>query len=219
MYDIISLNLKNKGNLKMQYELNTCLLTGLFERKFGLINFKTEYEQLVKLLNYEIEEINNPPNPDNFLTYKGYKNHLDIHNKKYKLFCKLNHLIDDFNHFINEQFSKNHDGDSKNSMYRRLNDFINRVDDMRIPDNVSMTISVFLKIQIGKLRHIIKCSTNWGSAKNQSHQEKLLSQIAETWARYPMLRLGQLLYNTLPEQVDIFYVPDEKLIDYLKKFS
>jgi hypothetical protein len=52
-----------------------------------------------------------------------------------------------------------------------------------------------------------------------SERYNLLHQLAVTSRKFPELRLGQLLSNSLPEGTDIFYVTDDKLIQLLKDFE
>lgn len=56
---------------------------------------------------------------------------------------------------------------------------------------------------------------------NQFDQTRaeLLQQLATTLQKLPYIRLGQLLSNSLPEDTDIFYVTDAKLIQLLKDFE
>lgn len=46
---------------------------------------------------------------------------------------------------------------------------------------------------------------------------KILEQIGEVWKRFPDLRLGQLILNVLQDPA-LYYVEDDALVDYLKKF-
>ena len=48
---------------------------------------------------------------------------------------------------------------------------------------------------------------------------QLLQQLAITLQKFPYIRLGQLLSNSIPEGTDIFYVTDAKLIQLLKDFE
>jgi len=48
---------------------------------------------------------------------------------------------------------------------------------------------------------------------------QLLQQLATTLQKFPYMRLGQLLSNSLPEGTDIFYVTDARLIQLLKDFE
>jgi hypothetical protein len=48
---------------------------------------------------------------------------------------------------------------------------------------------------------------------------ELLQQLANTLQKLPYMRLGQLISNSLPEDTDIFYVTDAKLIQLLKDFE
>ncbi len=53
----------------------------------------------------------------------------------------------------------------------------------------------------------------------QADMVLLLGQLSRTWEKFPELRLGQLLSNSLPKGTDIFYVTDAKLIQLLKDFE
>jgi hypothetical protein len=48
---------------------------------------------------------------------------------------------------------------------------------------------------------------------------ELLRQLATALQKFPYIRLGQLISNSLPEGTDIFYVTDAKLIQLLKDFE
>lgn len=47
--------------------------------------------------------------------------------------------------------------------------------------------------------------------------DKILAELAEIWKKYPDLRLGQLLSNVLQDPA-LYYVEDNKLIDYLHEY-
>ena len=47
--------------------------------------------------------------------------------------------------------------------------------------------------------------------------DKILEEIKLIWKNVPDLRLGQLLLNVLQDPA-LYYVEDDQLIDYLKKF-
>ena len=47
----------------------------------------------------------------------------------------------------------------------------------------------------------------------------ILGLIRRIWEEYPDLRLGQLIVNTIPpghDNVDLYYLEDEKLVEKLK---
>ncbi|QIW88584.1 hypothetical protein [Pseudanabaena phage PA-SR01] len=48
---------------------------------------------------------------------------------------------------------------------------------------------------------------------------RLIHQLNSTGNKFPELRLGQLISNSLPKGTDIFYIPDDKLIQVLKDFE
>jgi hypothetical protein len=48
---------------------------------------------------------------------------------------------------------------------------------------------------------------------------ELLQQLATTLQKFPYIRLGQLISNSIPEGTDVFYVTDAKLIQLLKDFE
>jgi hypothetical protein len=118
---------------------------------------------------------------------------------------------------------------------------------MKIPKQMQDTITGFLKMQLQKfkfhnspLQKVIRStgikSDEWlvpnllenenlqiisAKAKNEEVRKRLImtTQILQTWGKFPELRLGQLLSNSLPEGTDIFYVTDAKLIQLLKDFE
>lgn len=47
--------------------------------------------------------------------------------------------------------------------------------------------------------------------------DKILEELKLIWKNVPDLRLGQLLLNVLQDPA-LYYVEDDQLIDYLKKF-
>lgn len=47
--------------------------------------------------------------------------------------------------------------------------------------------------------------------------DKILEEIKLIWKNVPDLRLGQLLLNVLQDPA-LYYVEDDQLVDYLKKF-
>jgi len=47
--------------------------------------------------------------------------------------------------------------------------------------------------------------------------EIVLDQIKYIWKEVPDLRLGQLILNVLQDPA-LYYVEDDQLVDYLKKF-
>ena len=47
----------------------------------------------------------------------------------------------------------------------------------------------------------------------------MTTQILQTWGKFPELRLGQLISNSMPKGTDLFYVTDDKLIQLLKDFE
>jgi hypothetical protein len=223
----------------MTYKLNVCLFSPIFEKSFGLTSFAKDYEALIAQI-------------DNSEYMQCFRS--DIINKKlYKLFCKLSHFFDDFNFFINESVRTRTEHDSKQSVDRRLHDFIRRVESMKIPRQIQDTIAGFLKMQRAKAALVATRENSWlipailpkgdlnilhGKPKNttlknfllakksatsfenaKQHRAQILQSLYYTWQKYPELRLGQLISNSLPEGTDIFYVTDDKLIELLKNFE
>ena len=47
--------------------------------------------------------------------------------------------------------------------------------------------------------------------------DKILEELKLIWKNVPDLRLGQLLLNVLQDPA-LYYVEDDQLVDYLKKF-
>ncbi len=190
----------------MTYRLNVCLFSPIFEKSFGLTSFAKDYEALIAQI-------------DNSEYMQCFRS--DIINKKlYKLFCKLSHFFDDFNFFINESVRTRTEHDSKQSVDRRLHDFIRRVESMKIPQQIQNTIAGFLKMQRAKVA-LAATKENQRLIRNEEVRKRLImtTQILQTWSKFPDLRLGQLISNSLPEGTDIFYVSDGKLIELLKIFE
>ena len=46
---------------------------------------------------------------------------------------------------------------------------------------------------------------------------KTLQEIQKVWEQFPDLRLGQLLLNATDDTI-LYYLEDEELVEYLKKF-
>lgn len=190
----------------MTYKLNVCLFSPIFEKSFGLTSFAKDYEALIAQI-------------DNSEYMQCFRS--DIINKKlYKLFCKLSHFFDDFNFFINESVRTRTEHDSKQSVDRRLHDFIRRVESMKIPQQIQNTIAGFLKMQRAKVA-LAATKENQRLIRNEEVRKRFImtTQILQTWSKSPDLRLGQLISNSLPEGTDIFYVSDDKLIELLKNFE
>lgn len=49
-------------------------------------------------------------------------------------------------------------------------------------------------------------------------QLEVLVEVAKAWSLFPMLRLGQLIENVVPPGRDLFYIPDEELVELIKRF-
>ena len=219
------------------YRLNVCSLSSTFEKSFGLANFTADYTNLLSKLNSTIEDVNRYPYYSEYLAWY----------QEYRLFCKLSHFFDDFNFFINKSVAKRPEHDSKHSVDRRFSDFIQRVESMKIPKQMQDTIAGFLKMQRAKVA--INGDMNiWqnkpklyitdtqleklGTALNEEAEigkdglnrfdrtrAELLRQLATTLQKFPYIRLGQLISNSIPEGTDVFYVTDAKLIQLLKDFE
>lgn len=202
--------------------INICLVSRQFERMHGIKNFTKEYGHLVEYLNYQIDDVNYPPYRRDFETMEEYDTYKEFYEGREKLFRKLVRFFDDFNAFITESLITKMDYNFEYPVSRRFKDFIRRMESMNISTRIKDIILHFLKLQYEKYTSNI-LSTNDIKSRHQNpkKQEILLSLIAETWQKYPMLTLGQLLYNVLPKNIDIFYVSDEKLVKLflLKKFS
>jgi hypothetical protein len=209
----------------MTYTLNVCLFSGIFEKCFGLANFAKDYEALITQVS----------DSEYMQCFRS-----DIINKKlYKLFCKLSHFFDDFNFYINECIRENNirpQWVADQFIPRRLLDFIRRVESMKIPQQTKDTIAGFLKMQRAKVALVAIRESPWvvpnllenenlqiiaAKAKNEEVRKRLImtTQILQTWGKFPELRLGQLISNSLPEGTDLFYVTDDKLIQLLKDFE
>jgi len=54
----------------------------------------------------------------------------------------------------------------------------------------------------------------------KQHRDQVLKVVAALWAKYPKLRLCQLLGNaTIQFARDPYYVEDERLMEMLKKYD
>lgn len=215
----------------MVYKLNDCLLSPIFERSFGLPNFTKDYTTLLGELNAAVEGVNIFPYTSSPTTTEEETEYQDWRSD-YRLFCKLCHFFDDFNFFIDKSLEvlavkkiapRAH---SKHSVSRRLNDFKRRVSSMNIPQLIKNSICVFLDTQIKN--HILQLSAakedevpkRYPLENNlrQLHSE-VLWQLSTTWKKFPELRLGQLIFQSLPQGTDISYVPNDRLIELLKNFE
>lgn len=47
--------------------------------------------------------------------------------------------------------------------------------------------------------------------------DKILNELSVVWKKNPDLRLGQLICNVLQDP-QLYYIEDDDLIDYLKKY-
>jgi hypothetical protein len=227
------------GEEVMTYRLNVCLLSSVFERKFGLSGFAGDYYDLIIGLNNSFNFLNREKPK-----YMTEANESIFRNDDYRLFCKLSHFFDDFNFFINLQLSPKITQE-RYSKFSSVDDgfraFIRRVKTMNIPRQIQDTIAGFLNVQRAKVPLAATRKNSWlvpnllqskslhminGKPKNiltdtrlSSERYNLLHQLAVTSRKFPELRLGQLLSNSLPEGTDIFYVTDAKLIQLLKDFE
>ena len=217
------------------YRLNVCLLSGLFEKSFGLTNFSEDYYALLNSFRDLESAVNDtsytlsPRTLEEYLEYKDWY-------QDYRLFCKLSHFFDDFNYFINKSVHTRPLPASKHSVDRRLRDFIRRIESMKIPQQIQDTIAGFLKMQRAKAALMATRENSWlvpeglpqgklnilhSKAKNEEVRKRLImtTQILQTWGKFPELRLGQLISNSMPKGTDLFYVTDDKLIQLLKDFE
>jgi hypothetical protein len=128
----------------MTYKLNVCLLSGIFEKCFGLANFAEDYAALVAQI-------------DDSEYMKCFRSDI-IDRKLYKLFCKLCHFFDDLNFYINislspkitqERYSK---FENPTDVAKCLEFFLRRVESMKIPKQIQDTIAGFLKMQLQKFK-------------------------------------------------------------------
>lgn len=120
---------------------------------------------------------------------------------------------------------------------RRFGDFIRRIESMKTPQQIQDTISGFLEMQRAKIALVATEENSWlvsemlpkgdlnilhGKCKqkiNKFERFTLIRQLNSTGNKFPELRLGQLISNSLPKGTDIFYVTDAKLIQLLKDFE
>lgn len=220
----------------MTYTLNVCLFSGIFEKCFGLANFAKDYEALItQVSDSEYMQCFR----SDIINKKLYKLFCKLSHFFDDFNFYINECIRENNirpQWVADQF-----------IPRRLLDFIRRVESMKIPKQMQDTITGFLKMQLQKfkfhnspLQKVIRStgikSDEWlvpnllenenlqiisAKAKNEEVRKRLImtTQILQTWGKFPELRLGQLLSNSLPEDTDIFYVTDAKLIQLLKDFE
>jgi hypothetical protein len=239
------------------YRLNVCLLSGIFEKSFGLSGFSEDYYALLN----SFKDLEGSVNAFYCSTMTD-KAKLRDWLTNYRLFCKLAHFFDDFNFFVNKSVAKRAEHDSKHLVDRRLHDFIRRVESMKIPQQTKDTIAGFLKMQRAKVALVATRESPWvvpkvlpqgdlnilhgkpklyitdtqleklGTALNKEAElgkdglnrfdrtrAELLRQLATTLQKFPYIRLGQLISNSLPEGTDLFYVTDDKLIQLLRDFE
>ena len=56
--------------------------------------------------------------------------------------------------------------------------------------------------------------------RNPKRIPEVLDEIKKTWARFPDLRLGQLIENVVGRSPQpLFYIEDEDLVKRMEKFS
>lgn len=214
------------------YRLNVCLLSGVFEKRFGVSNFTKDYKHL-------IVKLNNSFNGDKGI-YLTEANATIFNSFDHRLFCKLAHLFDDFNFFINIQLSPKITQERYSqfsSIDAGFQAFIRRVESMKIPQQIQDTIAGFLKMQRAKISLVATRENSWLTPEmlpksdlnilhgkwrqkiNEFERFTLIHQLNSTGNKFPELRLGQLISNSIPEGTDIFYVTDAKLIQLLKDFE
>jgi hypothetical protein len=224
----------------MTYRLNVCNLSGTFEKRFGLPHFARDYTELLGELNAALEGVQN---------FKTTEQEIADWRHDYRVFCKLCHFFDDFNFFINTALSPKTTQDRYSKFgcpTNELKAFILRIKGMKIPQNLSDNIELFLTTELNNFlyRDVHKEENKpklyipddylekLGAALNKEAEigenglnqfdrtrAKLLQQLASTLQKLPYMRLGQLISNSLPEDTDIFYVTDAKLIQLLKDFE
>jgi hypothetical protein len=219
----------------MTYRLNVCSLSPIFEKRFGVAGFSEDYHSLINGLDSVIDNISG-------FCYSSYPDTISYVRdwaKNYRLFCKLSHFFDDFNFFINIQLTQ--ERYSKfSSVDEGFRAFIRRVESMEIPQQTQDTIAGFLKVQRARA-FVATREQSWlvpnllqsknlhmisGKPKNcpstdedRKRRLSVLAQISCTWGKFPELRLGQLISNSIPEGTDISYVTDDRLIQLLKDFE
>ena len=128
----------------MTYELNVCLLSGIFEKHFGLTGFSSDYNDLITQLNNHFNFLNGT-----WKTLLPDKAAAIFRRADYRLFRKLSHFFDDFNFFINIQLSPKITQE-RYSKFSNVDEgfqaFIRRVESMKIPQKIQDNIAGFLKI-------------------------------------------------------------------------
>ncbi len=221
----------------MTYRLNVCLLSPLFEKRFGLPHFARDYTALLGEINAAIEGVRDDWRYD------------------YRIFCKLCHFFDDFNFFINISLSP----ETTQARYSKfgcptdievgLSAFILRVKDMKIPQDIKDSVELFLDTELRSFEYehgkedawlvpdILHSKPKnfvekWGSKGNihevtlgnfksakesaksfeeaRSHRAKILQQLSDTWEKYPELRLSHIIADVIPAGTDLFYLTDAK---------
>lgn len=64
-------------------------------------------------------------------------------------------------------------------------------------------------------------------SRSEEHIDAVIDVLRDIWKKYPDFRLCQLLHNIIwfmesdrkSPHVDIYYVEDDKLVKFLKRFS
>jgi hypothetical protein len=49
--------------------------------------------------------------------------------------------------------------------------------------------------------------------------EPFMKTITDVWKKYPDLRFGQLILNVFPDNIDFYYVEDDKFFENIKEYS
>lgn len=55
-------------------------------------------------------------------------------------------------------------------------------------------------------------------SEKRKEKAKIINTIRNVWVAYPELRLGQLLMNVIPIDLDLYYITDKELMEYLNDY-
>jgi len=56
----------------------------------------------------------------------------------------------------------------------------------------------------------------WGKPRSKERILGVLKELQSLWEKYPDLRLGQLLLNSVKSEQELFYIEDEQLIEKVR---
>lgn len=101
-----------------------------------------------------------------------------------------------------------------------INITIDDVEDVVDRTNAEVLVVLHGKPKNTALKNFLLAKESAASFENaRQHRAQILQLLFRTWEKFPELRLGQLISNSLPEGTDILHVTDAKLIQLLKDFE